>query len=261
MTTRAHRVLGTLLAVLWAVALGGCAGRATSTAVPSEAVQPTHTLAAKATATLPPTATSSPMATPTQAPRATHTPSPEPTPAWTPTASPSPTAPATREPAATRPASQAVGGEATRRQGTLVPPLLDGLPPGLVYRFEDALWLVQGDGQWTWVADGARAFLSPDGREVIYAGPDDEQGHWLRDRATGRAYRLLHAPHRLACCFRWWPERPGVLLATSLPLGADRLGGEPLGALTAVNADGTGYELLDREYMTWNTAPAPSPDG
>ncbi|UCC63872.1 MAG: hypothetical protein JSV36_02090, partial [Anaerolineae bacterium] len=87
-----------------------------------------------ATATLPPTAT------PSRAVRATHTPSPEPTPTWTPTPSPSPTAPATREPAGTRPASQVEGGDATRRQETPVPPLLDGLPPGLVYRFEDALW-------------------------------------------------------------------------------------------------------------------------
>ena len=69
------------------------------------------------------------------------------------------------------------------------------------------------------------------------------------------------------CCYRWWPERPGILLFNSYPAGGTGsanevdLGGEAMGAVSFVNDDGTGYEVLDAPPILRYTAVAPSPDG
>jgi hypothetical protein len=145
---------------------------------------------------------------------------------------------------------------------TATPPMppADRLPPGWVYRFGGALWLVDAGGWSRLVSRDPYATLSPDGRQLITHHPGDQE-YWLRDRATGEEHNLARTPDRLACCYRWWPERPGILLFTSIPASSVGLGGTPSGAVAVVNVDGTGYEVLDAPPITWFTAVAPSPDG
>ena len=139
-------------------------------------------------------------------------------------------------------------------------PLPDGLPAGLVYQLEDALWLVEADGRSVHVSDNPGATLSPDGRQLIrYNAPDGE--YWLYDRASGEETNLTRTPQRLECCFRWWPDRPDVVLFSSIdPATVGRAPGS-VGLLSAVNVDGTAYRVLDDEHDVFVSEIAPSPDG
>jgi hypothetical protein len=139
-------------------------------------------------------------------------------------------------------------------------PVPDGLPAGLVYQLENALWLVDADGRLTDVSDNPGATLSPDGRQLIsYNAPDGE--YWLYDRASGEETNLTRTPQRLECCFRWWPERPDVVLFSSIdPATVGRAPGS-IGFLSAVNRDGTAYRVLDDEHDVFVSEIAPSSDG
>jgi Tol biopolymer transport system component len=146
---------------------------------------------------------------------------------------------------------------------TATPPptaVADRLPPGWVYRYGGALWLVDPGGWSRLVSRDPRAKLSPDGRQLITLH-DHSKEYRLRDRVTGEYHHLAVTPGRLECCYRWWPERPGLLLFTSIPADMIGLGGTPSGTLSVVNVNGMGYQILDAAPITWSTAAAPSPDG
>jgi Tol biopolymer transport system component len=133
-------------------------------------------------------------------------------------------------------------------------------PAGLVYRLEDALWLVDADGHPVQVADHPHAVLSPDGSELIrYDAADGE--FWRIDRSTGKRVNLTRTPGRMECCFRWWPARPDVVLFSSINPAAPRHTPGPMGYLTAVNVDGTDYRVLDDVHDLFASEFAPSPDG
>jgi hypothetical protein len=134
------------------------------------------------------------------------------------------------------------------------------VPAGLVYQLEDALWLVDADGRSSQVSGNPGAFLSPDGRQLIsYNAPDGE--YWLYDWASGEEMNLTRTPQRLECCFRWWLERPDVVLFSSIdPATAGRAPGS-MGFLSAVNTDGTAYRVLDDKHDVFVSEIAPSPDG
>ena len=63
------------------------------------------------------------------------------------------------------------------------------LPPGLVYRLLDVLWVVDAQGRPVQVAGNANATLSPDGMSLISYDLAD-QDPWLLDRTTGTGYSL-----------------------------------------------------------------------
>jgi hypothetical protein len=142
------------------------------------------------------------------------------------------------------------------------------LLPGWVYRLPrgtgaSGLWLVDASGRSRRVSSDPRTTLSPDGRQLI-TYHDASAEYQLRDRVTGDYSHLAVTPGRLECCYRWWPGRPGVLLFTSIPVDGQSASigpdGSPVGAVSVVNENGTGYEILDAP-ITWSTVAAPSPDG
>jgi hypothetical protein len=137
-----------------------------------------------------------------------------------------------------------------------------GQPPGLVYKLEDAVWLVDADGRSIQVSEDSRVYISPDGSQLVRYNPDDTE-YWLADRVTGAARSLTRTPRRRECCFRWWPAKPGTVLFHSIDptAGPSGVSPGPMGFLTAVNVDGTGYRILDREHDVGLPAIAPSPDG
>ncbi len=139
-------------------------------------------------------------------------------------------------------------------------PGLDELPPGLVYQLHDALWLVDADRRSTQVSDNPGATLSPDGSQLIrYDAADGE--YWRIDRTGEERANLTRTPGRLECCFRWWPERPDVVLFSSIdPATVGRAPGS-MGYLTAVSLDGAEYRVLDDEHDLFVSQIAPSPDG
>jgi len=133
-------------------------------------------------------------------------------------------------------------------------------PVGLVYQFEDALWLVDADGRPDQVSDNPGAVLSPDGSELTrYDAADGE--YWRIDRSSGKRVNLTRTPGRMECCFRWWPARPDVVLFSSIDPARVRHTPGPMGYLTAVNVDGADYRVLDDEHDLFASEFAPAPDG
>lgn len=148
---------------------------------------------------------------------------------------------------------------------TPAPPLAWGnLPPGLAYRTQDGLWLINADEQPVQIHNNPQAVLSPDGKRLI-SYDNLQQDAWLLNPSEGAITALTRRPDRLECCFRWWSARSDVILFHS----TDEAGGRDPTAmayhLSAINLDGTGYRILDAEHNT-NTPSgpgqfAPSPDG
>ncbi|MFB0535423.1 MAG: hypothetical protein ACETWR_10615 [Anaerolineae bacterium] len=135
------------------------------------------------------------------------------------------------------------------------------LPPGLVYSTLDGLWLISADGQPVQIHNNPQAVPSPDGTQLL-SYDALQQDVWLLNRTDGAIWNLTRTPDRLECCFRWWPEKPGVVLFNSTEGGAEH-GPGTVGYLTAINTDGQGYQILDTEHGI-SPGPgqfAPSPDG
>jgi hypothetical protein len=258
--------LSRLLAIV-ALCLAGClpaptSGGTSGTAATVEATeQQTVVAPATFTATPAPTATSPamPSATPTAligpTPSATPTPAPGPTDTPTPVSIPTQTAAPTPVIVPTQTAAPTPTSLPTPSTAGV-----DRLPPGWVYRSGGTLWLVDAGGWPRLVSRNSRAVLSPDGRQLITLHEHSQEYRW-RDQVTGEYHHLAVTPDRLECCYRWWPERPGLLFFTSIPASQVGLGGTPSGALSVVNVNGTGYDILDAAPITWSTAAAPSPDG
>jgi len=135
----------------------------------------------------------------------------------------------------------------------------DNLPPGLSYTLLDALWLADADGQPVRISDDPQAILSPAGTRLLTYNLA-EHDPWLLDIPSGTAWNLARTPGREECCFRWWKQRLDMVWMSSIDANAER-GPGVMGYLTAVNADGTGYRVLDAEHDTGPGGFDLSPDG
>ncbi|MDY7040139.1 MAG: hypothetical protein SVX38_04680 [Chloroflexota bacterium] len=137
----------------------------------------------------------------------------------------------------------------------------ENLPPGLVYSAQDGLWLINADEQAVQIHNNPQAVLSPDGTRLL-SYDTLQQDVWLINLTDGAIWNLTRTPDRFECCFRWWPDRPDVVVFYSGEEGAER-GPGATGYLTAINLDGQGYRILDSEH---GISPEPdqfalSPDG
>jgi Tol biopolymer transport system component len=134
------------------------------------------------------------------------------------------------------------------------------LPPGLVYSTREGLWLINADEQPVQIHDNPQAILSPDGIQLVTI----QQDVWLLNLVEGSIQHLINTPDRTECCFRWWPERPDVLLFYSTEEGVEP-GPGMVYRLSTIDVDGQGYRVLDTEHNTGTTSGpgefAPSPDG
>jgi hypothetical protein len=134
---------------------------------------------------------------------------------------------------------------------TPVPPF-----PGMIYQDSVGLWRVDDGWQPELLAElPASGIPSPDGRQVLYLSGDDI---WLVELDSGEERNLTAGSGRGHCCPQWWPERLGTIVFGSWPLDSDL--GPTTGFLSAVQADGSGYTVLDEEVQS-NGLPAPGPDG
>ena len=158
--------------------------------------------------------------------------------------------------------TSAVTGEATYTNQTLTATpqhARESPPPGLVYRLLGDLWLVDADGQKVQISSDPQAVISPDGTKLLTYNLADRDP-WLLDLTTGTGMNLAHTSARTECCFRWWPERPSVMLMNSVGQESEPQPGL-MGRLAAADVDGTGYRLLDDDQDVGPGECSPSPDG
>lgn len=132
-------------------------------------------------------------------------------------------------------------------------------PPGLIYRTVDALWRIDVDEQARAIGD-SQAVLSPDGSQLLTYDLDG-QDLWLHDVAGGNPSRqLTSTPDRRECCPKWWPQRPDVIVFSSMSLDVEPQPGL-MGALTVLSLESGAYQILDAQHDTGPTGFALSPDG
>jgi WD40 repeat protein len=112
---------------------------------------------------------------------------------------------------------------------------------GLVYRTVDGVWIVERNGESTWLVDSPYAAVSPDGDLVAYAYGDPED-IYLMDRKTGETSNLTNTPDRVERWPKFWAARPELLAFSSASLDESMFGG---GHPTLVNMDGSNYQVLD----------------
>lgn len=137
----------------------------------------------------------------------------------------------------------------------------DSVLNGLVYAQEDFLWKISTDGEAAPFFENRHhnaVVLSSDGLYAIIPG---EGGFWIADIQSGERHQLTDNPDRFHFSPQWWTGIPGAILLLSKP----RIPDTPMqptgpGNLTLVNADGSGYQVLDSEFKTI-VQPSPSPDG
>ncbi|MBN1581018.1 MAG: hypothetical protein JXA89_09975 [Anaerolineae bacterium] len=73
-------------------------------------------------------------------------------------------------------------------------------PPGLVYRLQNTLWLIDADEQAQFISNDPQAVLSPNGRQLLTTNPADGDP-WLLDLATGNGRNLTNTPdYRVLLC-------------------------------------------------------------
>jgi Tol biopolymer transport system component len=80
---------------------------------------------------------------------------------------------------------------------------------------------------------------------------------WLEDLASGERRNLTEQQPRGAMLPQWWPVRPDTVIFGTPYSSAETAG---FGYLTAVNTDGTGYQVLEEEEVSFEI-PALGPDG
>ncbi len=130
------------------------------------------------------------------------------------------------------------------------------VPPGLVYRQGDSLWLARAHDGPRLLAERGDVALSPDGSQALYAAEDDI---WLLELASGDKHNLTNTPDRIESIPHWWPGRPGVVVFATLPRGSTDQDMRT-GFLATVKVDGGDYRVLDDEHET-SFSLAPAPDG
>ena len=132
---------------------------------------------------------------------------------------------------------------------------------GLAYGTQEGIFVFNRDGKPKLLMENPNptaaldAALSPDGSQVIYAGPGDIKDLWLADLNTGTKRNLTNTPDRAEFSPHWWPARPDVTVFESRPAEDEYdYSGHP----TVINLDGSGYRVLD----AFTGGPvAPSPGG
>jgi WD40-like Beta Propeller Repeat len=119
---------------------------------------------------------------------------------------------------------------------------------GLAYGTQEGIFLFARDGKPKLLIDNpdptspVDAALSPDGGQVIYAGPGDIKDLWLADLKTEVKRNLTNTPDRREFSPQWWPARPDVTVFESSPIEDEYYSsGHP----TVENLDGSGYRVLD----------------
>ena len=133
-------------------------------------------------------------------------------------------------------------------------------PPGLIYRTSDALWKVGVStvGLVTQPFNRPDALISPDGNYALYWDWESND-LWWADLTTRERRNLTNDYDHIECCFRWWPERPDIVVFSSRPPEVEP-GPGMTGFLAVANVDGSGYHVLDDQHHTGGS-PALSPDG
>jgi Tol biopolymer transport system component len=131
-----------------------------------------------------------------------------------------------------------------------------------VYAQEGFLWKIGADGEAAPFFDHHHyhpndVALSSDGLYAVFPG---EGGFWIADIQSGERRQLTDNPDRFHYRPQWWAGNPGAILLLSKPQ-TDMAPPQPTGPgnLTLINADGSGYQVLDSEFKTI-VQPSPSPD-
>lgn len=118
-------------------------------------------------------------------------------------------------------------------------------PPGLIYKTNNGLWRVDSDGKSAQLSKQFFDYISPEGTSAIdLKGSPFLEEMWLTDLVTGQQHNLTEKLGRSITCAVWWPERFGSILFGSWPL---QDGGRNSGFLSIIQADRSGYEILDEE--------------
>jgi Tol biopolymer transport system component len=120
----------------------------------------------------------------------------------------------------------------------------ENFPPGLVYNSFNELWLINQEEQSIKIHNDSRAMLSPDGNRLLTY--DSNQDIQLVNLAEGSVWNLTRTSERVECCFQWWPAQPQriVFLSTT-----DQSPSPSVALyLSAVQSDGTAYQILDPEH-------------
>lgn len=115
---------------------------------------------------------------------------------------------------------------------------------GLTYNTNEGSWLIDAEGQPTFLLDQPYAQLSPAGDQVAfwhYNDVDDAPYDiWLQELASGQRHNLTNSPQRYEGSPVWWPARPGLIL-----FGSQEELGPGYGLIQAVNSDGSQPLTID----------------
>jgi hypothetical protein len=119
---------------------------------------------------------------------------------------------------------------------------------GLAYATQEGIFLLDHSGKPKLLIENPDtstsidAALSPDGSQVIYAGPGDVKDLWLANLSTGEERYLTNTADRTEFSPQWWPARPGVIVFESKQAeDYPYYSGNP----TVINLDGSDYRVLD----------------
>jgi hypothetical protein len=140
---------------------------------------------------------------------------------------------------------------ATELPTPVVLPTASSSPPahtasGLVFFNADGTWWIDGGGEVQQLIDKDRAYLSPDGKWIVYIEEDPATymgDIWLMEVSTGARTNITVTPDRDEVSPMWVPGRPDIIL-----FGSDTETGMTNSAYpTIVGVDGTGYQILDQD--------------
>ncbi len=126
------------------------------------------------------------------------------------------------------------------------------LPPGLMYRTFDGLWMINEDEYPVQIYNKPQALPTSDGR-WLFSYDAIQQDIWLADWRTGSQLNLTQTPDQIECCFQWESQQPDtVFFGAAAPTASAGASDDQLAAATyylaTVNINGEGYRVLDAEH-------------
>jgi WD40 repeat protein len=146
--------------------------------------------------------------------------------------------------------------QVTPTQATTEIPVLQTAQPsahpltGLVYLYDDRLWLVGQNGQPTAILHQASyATPSTDGQRVLYASGDPSD-LFMQDLATGEVRQLTNTPNIAESYPHFWPGKPEMVVyhfVNSEDVGISA------GFLGAVNVNSREQLVLDAQNSSFST--------